>query len=205
VAGEPGTEAVRKHWRYFKYVLRHKWYVFLAGRQRGVGLWQLLVHDLSKFRPDEWQPYAEWFYGYEGGPWFKVLQATKHPGGLIPTTKASTGQAHPESELGWELRQKAQAREEAFQKAFLLHLHRNPHHHQYWTLPGYGDKPARAFIIPDKYTREMLADWDGAGRAITGKADTKGWYEKNHKSMTLHPNTQFYVEATLGIAELSIS
>jgi hypothetical protein len=168
---------VKKHLAYLNYVLRHKWFVFLAGRERGVGLWQLIVHDWSKFLPDEWGPYAEWFYGYRGGSWHKALD---------PTTGYE--------EAGREERKRA------FERAFLLHLHRNPHHHQFWTLPGYGDKPATTFEMPAKYRREMLADWDGAGRAISGKNDTLGWYGKNRGALTLHPTTQREVEAALGIA-----
>lgn len=52
-----------KHWRYFIYVLRHKYYVFVAGRRLGVPLWQLITHDLSKFSRAEWTPYVNYFYG----------------------------------------------------------------------------------------------------------------------------------------------
>lgn len=50
------------HLRYLAYVIRHKWFVLLAGLRLGVPLGQLLMHDLSKFRPDEWHPYVRWFY-----------------------------------------------------------------------------------------------------------------------------------------------
>ena len=52
----------RKHWRYLKYVLLHKWYVFLECVDEGIFL-RGLVHDMSKFRPSEWFPYANHFYG----------------------------------------------------------------------------------------------------------------------------------------------
>lgn len=51
------------HLRYLRYVLRHKWFVLLAGVWLGVPLWQLLVHDLSKFSAAEWGPYVRSFYG----------------------------------------------------------------------------------------------------------------------------------------------
>ena len=48
--------------RYLKYVLRHKWFVFIECARRGL-VWRGLVHDLSKFQPSEFFPYARHFYG----------------------------------------------------------------------------------------------------------------------------------------------
>lgn len=48
--------------KYFWYVLRHKWYVLLAGRKLGCNLGQLLLHDMSKFSKAEWTPYVNRFY-----------------------------------------------------------------------------------------------------------------------------------------------
>jgi hypothetical protein len=52
--------------KYFGYVVRHKVHVFRAGRTTGAPLWRLLVHDLSKFLPSEFFPYASFFYGTGG-------------------------------------------------------------------------------------------------------------------------------------------
>lgn len=56
-----------KHWRYFKYVCKHKWFVFRAGLKTGVPLWRLIIHDWSKFTPAEWGPYANRFFGGRSG------------------------------------------------------------------------------------------------------------------------------------------
>lgn len=50
------------HWKYLKYVLRHKWYVFIECCRMGIPF-QGIVHDWQKFTPTEWSPYAESFYG----------------------------------------------------------------------------------------------------------------------------------------------
>ncbi len=51
-----------KHLKYLWYVLRHKWYVFIECCKEGH--WYLgLIHDWSKFRPSEWLPYADHFFG----------------------------------------------------------------------------------------------------------------------------------------------
>lgn len=57
---------MRRHWAYLKYVLKHKWFVFIASRMIGSSLWRALIHDLSKFRPSEWFAYANTFYGSDG-------------------------------------------------------------------------------------------------------------------------------------------
>jgi hypothetical protein len=58
---------MKPHLRYLSYVLRHKWYVFEAGRVLGLPIWQLLIHDLSKFSRAEWGPYVRRFFGGRGG------------------------------------------------------------------------------------------------------------------------------------------
>ncbi len=46
----------RVHLDYLKYIIRHKWYV-------AVECWEAITHDLSKFLPCEWWPYAYFFCG----------------------------------------------------------------------------------------------------------------------------------------------
>ena len=55
------------YFRYLKAVLRHKWFVFVECSRRGHPLMGLL-HDMSKFRPSEFLPYANFFYGREAKP-----------------------------------------------------------------------------------------------------------------------------------------
>jgi hypothetical protein len=57
---------MRRHWAYLKYLVRHKWFVFLECLRLKVPVWRGLVHDLSKFRPSEWFPYAKTFYAANG-------------------------------------------------------------------------------------------------------------------------------------------
>lgn len=49
------------HLKYLKYLLIHKWYVFLECCKLGI-VWRGIIHDLSKFCPDEWIPYCKYFY-----------------------------------------------------------------------------------------------------------------------------------------------
>lgn len=57
---------MRRHLAYLKYVMRHKWYVFVAGLSLRVPLWQLIFHDWHKFLLSEWFPYARTFYAPNG-------------------------------------------------------------------------------------------------------------------------------------------
>lgn len=57
---------MRQYISYLKYIARHKWFVYQAGRKMGTPLWRLLVHDLSKLRPSEWLPYMDTFYKEDG-------------------------------------------------------------------------------------------------------------------------------------------
>lgn len=157
-----------KHLRYLSYVLRHKWFVFIEACRLGIP-WQGLTHDLSKFRPSEWGPYANFFYGKKA----KVV-------------RDATGYYKP-NDTG----------DPAFDFAWLLHTKRNRHHWQFWCQPK-DSGGMKILPMPDQYLREMLADWRGAGRA-QGKPDTAAWYEKNADKLQLDPVTRSWIEGALGV------
>ena len=160
------------HWSYLKYVVRHKWYVFLASVDLGVP-WLGLIHDWSKFLPSEWFPYVRFFYERDGSP----RQRRDDTGYYKPT---DTG-------------------DPAFDFAWLLHQKRNKHHWQWWILPedGGGQK---VIEMPQRYIKEMVADWRGAGRA-QGTPDTGAWYRKNKDKMLLGPNARRQVEVLINYIE----
>jgi hypothetical protein len=85
---------------------------------------------------------------------------------------------------------------EEFAVAWNLHQKRNKHHWQAWLLTWDRGETV-ALRMPDKYVREMVADWIGAGLAITGKVEVCQWYEKNKTKMILHPDTRTKVETLL--------
>jgi hypothetical protein len=49
---------MRLHWANLQYLLRHKWFVFIECIRLQVPLWIAILHDLDKFLPDVWLPYA---------------------------------------------------------------------------------------------------------------------------------------------------
>ncbi len=145
---------MNKHLKYLSYIIRHKWFVFQAGLKTRAPLWNLLIHDWSKFLPSEWFPYVEYFYG--GGSDECIAKGK-------------------------------------FDEAWNHHQKRNKHHWQYWLLQR-DDGSIEAIGMPHKYIREMVADWAGAGRAITGKWEVKTWYRENRHKMVLDPSTDYWVE-----------
>lgn len=81
--------------------------------------------------------------------------------------------------------------DEAFKAAWLHHWNHNPHHWEYW------DGALAANVMPEQFAREMVADWMGAGRAITGSWDLTDWYNKTKDRQRLHPRTRGFVEYLL--------
>lgn len=85
---------------------------------------------------------------------------------------------------------------DAFARAWNHHQKRNKHHWQYWWLRNDNGSMV-ALEMPGCYVSEMLADWIGAGLAISGKSDTWNWYETNKDRIELHPATRARVEFEL--------
>lgn len=192
-----------RHLRYLRYVLLHKLYVFAGGiavaRVRGGPaptlpfppwtrwLVRLLIHDLSKFRPSEWTPYVDSFYGETGQQWIE--------------RRVKGGLSHVEAAEGWAREEKR--RRAAFDRAWLLHQHRNPHHWQHWLLRY--DDGRLVTLLPEAWIAdEMVADWLGAGQKILARptlaecvAETVKWYAQNHQRMILRDPVRQRVEETL--------
>lgn len=59
------------------------------------------------------------------------------------------------------------------------------------------DGGQKVLPMPDRYRREMLADWRGAGRAQGFGNDVSSWYAKNRDKMVLHPETRAWIDEQL--------
>lgn len=82
---------------------------------------------------------------------------------------------------------------DSFKEAWKHHWQNNPHHWEYWAkFDG-----QLAVPMPVAYIREMVADWIGAGRAITGKWGIEDWYNKTKDKQNLHYLTRELVENAL--------
>ena len=85
-----------------------------------------------------------------------------------------------------------------FSYAWNHHQKCNKHHWEYWIpTSGYnrgGYKDMQPLPMPERYVREMVADWLGAGRAYEGKfplLDKWAWFESNKSKIfsRCHPDT----------------
>jgi hypothetical protein len=101
---------------------------------------------------------------------------------------------------GYERGKQPPVAKSAFDRAWLHHQHLNPHHHQHWVLRE-DSGATKALPMPEHYVREMVADWMGAGRAITGRWEVHSWYAKNAEKMVLHPGTRQRVALLLARVE----
>jgi len=153
------------YFKYLQYIIKHKWFVLIECFKKRL-YWQGIVHDLNKFKPSSFLPYARYF------------------GGNILKGRDKTGYYKPYD-----------TEDADFDMAVFHHVQSNKHHWQYWVKPK--DKKGYILLeIPEKYVKEMICDWKGAGKA-QGALDMHGWYIKNRRKLQLHPNTRKLVEFLL--------
>lgn len=162
------------HWKYLRYLVSHKWYVAKECWKIGI-YWHAISHDMSKFRPSEWGPYARYFYGQ----WPPMVDAYRQcPGYPYKWTKEGI--------------------DEAFDQAWLLHQKRNKHHWQYYVLLGDSD-PIKALRMPDSVVKQMACDWEGASKAIRGPdAKSRDYYGRVRDKTTLHAESRRLFEQLIG-------
>lgn len=83
--------------------------------------------------------------------------------------------------------------DKALDYAWLLHQKRNRHHWQFWSLLE-DEGGIKVLEMPEKYVKEMVCDWAGAGKAKGVESSVDSWYQKNKHKMRLHPHTQKQIE-----------
>ena len=85
---------------------------------------------------------------------------------------------------------------DAFNYAWLHHIHNNPHHWQYWVLINDEDGIG-PLEMPRKYVFEMICDWWSFSFKIGNLYSIFDWYDAHKKGMVLHFNTRNLVENIL--------
>ncbi len=161
---------MKAHWAYFKYVWRHKWFVFRGCMLLGVPLHQAITHDWVKYLPVEWFAYVDYFY------------------------RRPTADRQLFDEVAGNPTMDRAVLKTAFDLAWNHHQKTQPHHWQYWLLITDSDEPRlRPLPIPQRFVLEMVADWYGAGMAISGRQDVEPWYLANKDKMILEDGTRYRV------------
>lgn len=97
----------------------------------------------------------------------------------------------------------------AFARAWLHHIHYNPHHWQHWIFPDNfspkGSDVERGVVeMPQRYALEMIADWMGASRVYTGSWDITDWLQKNMQKIRVHSRTARYLrDEFVGLTDIA--
>ena len=92
--------------------------------------------------------------------------------------------------------------EDAFNRAWLHHIHHNPHHWQHWLLvsdDGKSGDPEKvtALEMPKVAALEMVADWWSFSWRSGNLREVFAWYEEHKDGIILHESTREYVESVL--------
>ena len=86
--------------------------------------------------------------------------------------------------------------EDAFNRAWLHHIHNNPHHWQHWVFVN-DSGSLMALEMPKLYALEMIADWWSFSWRANNLFEVFDWYEKHKGVIILHQNTRKFVEGVL--------
>ena len=95
-------------------------------------------------------------------------------------------------------RNKSYAVVQDFNKAWLHHIHHNPHHWQHWVLIN--DDPGEGMVIldmPYMYVVEMICDWWAFSWKKENLHEIFSWYDEHKDYMKLSKNTRKTVEDIL--------
>ena len=102
-----------------------------------------------------------------------------------------------------------------FNKAWLHHIHDNPHHWQHWVLiEDDGDSSGIGLDMPDYYILEMICDWwafswkkfiDNGTRNVTDLREVFEWYDNHKNIMILSKTTREKVENILKVLDSKLS
>lgn len=89
---------------------------------------------------------------------------------------------------------------DTFNRAWLHHIHNNPHHWQYWVLLEDDPDINNNFIcleMPIEYVFEMIADWWSFSWKSNNLYEIFDWYEDHKNTMKLNSKTRRIVEDIL--------
>ena len=153
---------------YTKYLLKHKFYVTIECFKICL-FWRGLKHDISKFLPSEFIPYARFFYG----PGKKERDKIRDKTGYY--------KPHDTGDV-------------KFDYAWLNHIRRNDHHWQFFIMPKDANVGGfKAYEMPINAIFEMMCDWIGASKA-QGAGKVSEWWKANNHKFILGEKTRVFLE-----------
>ena len=158
---------MQKYLYLLSYLIRHKYYVAIECFKRGL-YYRGLIHDLDKFHPQRFIPYAKAVNG-------KDINYGLDKNGYMSLTYESNKEYF-----------KAVFEHQSFQK----------HHWQYWVFFDANGK-FFPLEIDDTTIQEIICDWIGAAKARRTPKSFVSWYDSNKDKIILHPNSRAKIESEL--------
>lgn len=169
--------------KYFWYILRHKWYVFIECCKLGIPF-RGIVHDFSKFYPSEFFPYRDRFFVNKNSDVFRDAFEKSF-------TRHWLRNPHHWQSWGGVLYD--------FKKEDIEKNRR-----RYRDLRQQAKPNKFAIEIPMPYLKEMLADWLAMSKTVgKHKGDTIGWYRSQKHTMIMHDRSRAWLEHMIGYHEVS--
>lgn len=162
-----------KYLKYLKYLLKHKFFVMIECFKEGL-IVEGIVHDFSKFSLLEFRAYANHFYGKNENI-YKIISK-------------KNGYSKDDDPI----------KDIDFDRAWVHHIHNNPHHWQHWIMAENGSREV-VLEMPYKYIVEMICDWRAAGKAQGRfyKSELREWYNSHKDGIVLGPQTRRSVESKI--------
>lgn len=164
--------------KYFKYVCEHKKNVFkecmkMSKQYKGKDKKDLIIHafthDLSKFNPKEFIPYARYFHGHNG-----VHLQKQYNYEQLHNAKSCVSNNYLKCK-------------KEFNKAWEHHYLKNKHHPEHWIGRD----------MPNKYIRQMICDLKAMSRKFGGTAQE--YYLKNYYKWDITRDTRYRLELYLDL------
>ena len=93
--------------------------------------------------------------------------------------------------------------QDAFNLAWLHHIHQNPHHWQHWVLVN-DDDGTHGLEMPEGYVIEMICDWWSFSHKSGELEEIFEWYRDHKSNMILHKNTKALVEDILDKIKIAL-
>lgn len=86
-----------------------------------------------------------------------------------------------------------------YRRAWLLHIHRNPHHWQHWVLINDDPKEGEITLdMPYNYIFEMICDWWAFSWQKGNLTEIFNWYDAHKAYIKMSPKTRKSVDTILG-------
>ena len=111
-------------------------------------------------------------------------------------SKYTDAEYHAYDEYFYSDKPKTEEIKNAFNLAWLHHIHKNPHHWQHWVLIN-DDEGTIGLEMPENYAIEMFCDWWSFSFKKNNLEEIFDWYEQHKNNMVLHENTRKFIENIL--------